>query len=195
MYNKIGFVIFISMIAFVSIAQGAKEVITCQLDSDSITMAIIPFFNKKFDSTFVRTFDQTKFKVADTTQVAHNLQNHELFNSTARNIMAAVSRRTNNIYLGISEIEIENFRSNMLHSDVVLIHSGVKQKTIVKARDRKMKTLSGDILIYDLKLGQLIARCFVETTIKFYDDSEGNAYLIKKFSEDAFVCISAKLKR
>jgi hypothetical protein len=195
MYNRIGFVIFISMVALVSIAQGANEVITCQPDSDSITMVIIPFFKKQFDSTFVRTFDHTKFKVADTTQIAHNLQNHELFNNTARNIMAAALRRTNNIYLGIRESEIENFRSNMLYSDVVLIHSGVKQKTIVKARDRKMKTLSGDILIYDLKWGELIARCFVESTIKFYDESEGNAYLFKKFSEDAFVCISAKMNR
>lgn len=163
-------------------------------DRDSTLIVILPFFKKEFDDTFALKFSQGRFKIADTSQISHNLLNHELFNSTARKVIEFASGKSKNIYADISKDEIENFKINTLHSDIILVHLKTTATTIEKVRRKQFIKIQGDILAYDLKSGEFVHRCSIESKIAFYDKAEGKAYAISKFAEEAFACFSERLK-
>lgn len=193
MLHKLNLKLYLYLIALSTFAQH-EHPIPRESNPDSTLIAIVPFFKKEFDDPFVVTFSQGRFKIADTAQISHNLLNHELFNNTARKVIELASRKSKNIYSNFSKNEIDDFKVNTLYSDIVLIHLEINSTTIEKLRGKKIKKIRGDILAYNLRSGEFIHRCSIESKIEFYDEAEGRAYAIKRFAEEAFACFSERLR-
>nr|WP_315252188.1 hypothetical protein [uncultured Flavobacterium sp.] len=68
---------------FIFFAQNtfAQKLIKSENKSDKIDIVFVPFFDKKTDEQFTFSFNQSRFKITDTTKVFKNLQNEFLKNT------------------------------------------------------------------------------------------------------------------
>lgn len=177
-----------------SVAQIVKQNKTYQWKYPEIKAVIIPFFRKDFDDPFSLVFSQAPFQIADTAQIAHNLQNHKLFNNTARKILEAAEKTTKNVYSKLKENEIEDFKANTLHSNVILIHPRIKSETLTKIKKEGRISLQGDLLAYDLLTGEFIVRCSANSQTPLKGDTVDISSAVKKHAEVLRACLFSTIE-
>lgn len=177
-----------------SVAQIVKQNKTYQWRYPEIRAVIIPFFRKDFDDPFTLVFSQAPFQIADTAQIAHNLMNHKLFNTTAGKILKAAEKTTKNVYAKLKENEIEDFKANTLHANVILIHPSIKSETLTKIKKKRRISLQGDLLVYDLLTGELIVRCSANSQTPLKGDTVDISSAVKNHAEELRTCLLSTIR-
>lgn len=178
-------------------AQKSVDFRSEKFKNDTLNVAFVPFFDKEIDEQFIYSINQSPFKITDTTKVFKNLKIEFLKNTWFKNFVDGLEQNLQsekNLFFGVNENDIKDFKSNILNSDVIYLHSEINSKTVTKINNSGNITLTCSIAVYDLQTGNLIVNCKVKSKTKFKDTLPDKKETIKKLSQDLFACFEQKLK-
>ena len=160
-------IFFASLIIFAqnTFAQKSVDFRSEKFKNDTLNVAFVPFFDKEIDEQFIYSINQSPFKITDTTKVFKNLKIEFLKNTWFKNFVDGLEQNLQsekNLFFGVNENDIKDFKTNILNSDVIYLHSEIHSKTVTKINNSGNITLTCSIAVYDLQTGNLIVNCKVK---------------------------------
>ena len=138
------------------------------------TVAWVPYFNEdkvvsELNEQFYQAFKKG-FSVADPEQILHNMTHHRAFNEIVRETTgfeAHTLKHNLNLFDPMTDEQVAVYKANFMHTDVLIIGSSIKSRTLTKINGSGNISVSGWLTIFDLRTGEFIVSIFKKVKKKF----------------------------
>lgn len=147
------------------------------------TISFTPYFNEfgnpnqDFNSLFEEALSST-FVVCCQSELEHNLINNEAFNELAgRTIYSDLFepvRTKSNLFNGLTDKEKLELQNGCMNTDLIIVTSKIDIRTVSKLNNSGNISVSGNVVIFDLRTGEFVAFVKDEVKKKFDDMNQAS---------------------
>lgn len=193
-------ILLLSLASCSGVAQ--KKVVNRSYTSNNkgdLKVAIVPYYSKgsqEVNEIFFQAFNKGRFIVSDPNKISHNILNHEGFNNSLRKTIYADFdvKKKPNLYSGLSEDEIIEFKASFLHSDILIVGSKINSRKVAKVNGSGSISSSGNIAVFDLRSGEFILQYPAKVKAHYNKISPNTSNPINELAESLYEGLENNLK-